>query len=136
MLITSNAIVCINTSMDFWKLIYENFEKKPISNISTYAGHRHFEVLWSFIFYILWRFVFCLWKTVIMLTFLCICIKHSQHYEMRKNDSKLNCMKNHRVYWFSHGRIKSQNVLSHLPDWVSAEKARLHHCSCYLNLNH
>ena len=28
------------------------------TNISIYMGHRHFEVLWSFILYILWRFLF------------------------------------------------------------------------------
>ena len=31
MLITSNPTVCINTSTDFWKTIYENFEKKNIA---------------------------------------------------------------------------------------------------------
>ena len=42
--------------MDFRKVIYENVEKKPI-HFTTNIGHRHFEVLWSFILFILWRFV-------------------------------------------------------------------------------
>ena len=48
--------------MDFRKVIYENVEKKNhlITNISIYTGHRYFEVLWSFILYILWRFVLSL----------------------------------------------------------------------------
>ena len=48
MLITSNTIVCINTSMDFRKLIYENLEREKkhfTTNISIYTGHRHFDVL-------------------------------------------------------------------------------------------
>ena len=32
---------------------------------------------------------------------LCICIKNSQHQEMRKNNSKLYFMKNHQMSWFS-----------------------------------
>ena len=27
----SNPIVCLNTSMDFWKLVYENVEQKKLS---------------------------------------------------------------------------------------------------------
>ena len=35
-----------NTSMDFQKVIYENVGKKHLTtNISTYTGHRNFEVL-------------------------------------------------------------------------------------------
>ena len=47
MFIRSNPIVCINTSMDFQKLIYENVEKKPhfATSISIHMGHRHFELL-------------------------------------------------------------------------------------------
>ena len=42
--------------MDFEKVIYENVLKKKKTfhnNISIYTGHRNFEVLWSFILYIL-----------------------------------------------------------------------------------
>ena len=41
-----------------------------------------------------------------MLIFLHICIKHSQHYEMRKNNSKLNFMKNCQASLFSRGQLK------------------------------
>ena len=49
--------------MDFPKVIYENVKEKNIyftRNISIYTGHRHFEVLLSFILYILQRFVLSL----------------------------------------------------------------------------
>ena len=48
--------------MDFQKVIYENVEKKHINFCSKhiYTGHRRFEVLWSFILYIFWRFVLSL----------------------------------------------------------------------------
>ena len=45
---------------------------------------------------------------------------------MRKNNSKLNFMKN-RWANFLVGDQKSQNVLFHLPEWASAQKVRLHH---------
>ena len=41
-----------------------------------------------------------------MLIFLCICIKHLQHQEMRKNNTKLSFTKNRRASWFSHGQLK------------------------------
>ena len=65
--------------------------------------------------------LFCLQKTVIMVIFLCICIKHSQHEEMRKNNSKLNFTKNHLASWFSRGQLKTSKCLISL--------ARLGECS-------
>ena len=47
--------------MDFQKIIYKNVKKKKriTTNISIYMGHRHFEVLWSFILYILYiKYIF------------------------------------------------------------------------------
>ena len=41
-----------------------------------------------------------------MLIFLRICIKYSQHSEMRKNNSKLNFTKNRHASLFSRGRLK------------------------------
>ena len=32
----SNAIVCLNTSMDFQKLVYENVEEKKLISQQTY----------------------------------------------------------------------------------------------------
>ena len=52
--------------MDSRKVIYENFQKTPIHfpiDISKYMGHKHVEVLWSFILYILWRSVLSLKKS-------------------------------------------------------------------------
>ena len=48
--------------MDFRIVIYENVKKNIhfTTNISIYTGHRHFEVLWSFILYILRRFALSL----------------------------------------------------------------------------
>ena len=47
--------------------------------------------------------LFCLLKAVIMFILLCKCIKHTQHQEIRKNNSKLNFPKNCRASWFSCG---------------------------------
>ena len=71
------------------------------TNISIYTGYRHFEV--------------------IMLIFLCICIKHSQHQEIRKN-SKLNFMKICQASWFSHRRLEISKYFFHSPDRESAQK--------------
>ena len=48
--------------MDFLKVIHENVKKKIhfTTNISISTGQGHFEVFWSFILYILQRFVFSL----------------------------------------------------------------------------
>ena len=47
--------------MDFRKVIYENVEiKKKLSFYNKHIyiyDHGHFEVLWSLVLYILWRFV-------------------------------------------------------------------------------
>ena len=103
MLITSNPIVCINISMDFRKLIFEII-KKNISpqNIYIYRS----QAFWSFIkFYFVYTYckglLFFLYLPLqksqfTMLIFLCICTKHSQHYEMRKN-SKWNLTTNRRT---------------------------------------
>ena len=88
---------------DLWKCQEKNIQFT--TNISIYKGHRHSEVLWSFTLYILQRLVLSL-KIVIMLIFLSICIKYPQHQEMRKNNSKLNFMKNGWVSWFSCGQLK------------------------------
>ena len=98
-----------------WRAL-KTSKKKNISQqtyIYIYRGHRHFEVLWSFILCILWRFVLSLKNSHYVYISLYIYIKHSQHYEMRKN--------------------KSQNVLFHSPNWASAEKVRLHYCHPYKN---
>ena len=48
--------------MDFRIVIYENVKKNIhfTTNISIYTGHRHFEVLWSFILYISQTFILSL----------------------------------------------------------------------------
>ena len=53
-----------------------------------------------------------------MLIFLYIDIKHFQHLEMRKKNSKLNFTKN---------RQATKNLKFHSPDWASAQKVRLYH---------
>ena len=60
---------------------FKNIEKNPFisQQTSINKGHRHFEVLWSFIFCTYFKGLLCPQKTVIMLIFPCICIKHSQH---------------------------------------------------------
>ena len=84
--------------------------------------HRHFlKVLWSFILYILQRFVFSL--------------KHS-HYAyippyMHKTLPTLGKEKKQKQIEFYEKLSddkKSQNNLFHLPAWVSVQKVRLHHC--------
>ena len=62
-----------------------------------------------------------------MLRFLRICIKHYQHQEMRKNNSKLNFTKNHRANWFSCGWLKiSKCSISLAPlDECSKSKVKL-----------
>ena len=116
MLTASNHIVCINSSINFRKLIYEIIKKKHfITKISIYTGHRHFEVLLSFTLYIhiakvccCFSFI-CLYKykhQFMMLIFLCICIKHSQYYKMRMNNSKWNLTKNCQTSWFSCRQLK------------------------------
>ena len=43
---------------DLWKCWKKNIHFT--TNVSIYTCHRHFEVLWSFILYILWRFLLSL----------------------------------------------------------------------------
>ena len=64
-------------------------------------------------------------KTVIMLIFICICIKQSQHLEMKKNNSKLNFTKKCWASWFSCGQLKiSKCSLTRLGE---CSKRRLHY---------
>ena len=49
--------------------------------------------------------LFCLYKIAIMVIFLHICMKHSQHQEMRKN-RKLNFTKNCQASWLSFRQLK------------------------------
>ena len=115
MLIASNHIVCINSSIDFWKLIYEIIKKKTFhhKNIYIYGS----QAFWSFIkFYfvytyckglLLFFFYLPLQKSqFMMLIFLCICMKHSQYYKMRQNNSKWNLTKNCQTSWFSCRQLK------------------------------
>ena len=64
--------------VDFWKVIYENVEKK---------FHKHIYIIWvaeilkfyEVLFCTYRKGLFCLLKTVVMLIFLRISTKHSQH---------------------------------------------------------
>ena len=132
MLISSNPFDCMNTSMDFRKLIYENVKEKTFisQQTSIYTDHhRHFEVLLSFILYIL-QGVFLSLKTSH-----CAYIPPYMHKAPttlgndRQNNSKLNFTKNVGQFDFLVGDLKSQNVNS--PDWASSQKVRLHHCVNY-----
>ena len=100
MLISSSPFDCMNTSMDFRKLIYENVKEKTFisQQTSIYTDHhRHFEVLLSFILYIL-QGVFLSLKTSH-----CAYIPPYMHKvpptlgNERKNNSKLNFTKNYRA---------------------------------------
>ena len=55
-----------------------------------------------------------------MLTFLCVCITHSQHCKMRKNNN-LNFKIVERVDFLA-GDQKSEITPFHLPDWPGAQK--------------
>ena len=87
---------------DLWKCW-----KKTFISQQTYL-YIPSQTFWSFmaIYFVHIVTVFVSLKTVIMLIFLCICIKHSQHLEMRKNNSKLNFTKNRWASWFSCGWLK------------------------------
>ena len=97
-----SIVILRRTTLDFRKVIYENVEKKKHSfrnkHIYIYGSHTS----WSFILYILQRFVLSL-ETVAMLS---ICINHFHHWELRKNNSKLKFTKNRRASWSSRGRLK------------------------------
>ena len=90
--------------MDFWKVM--NVKKKTYVSQQTYLYIWVSDILFEVLLCIYCKGLFCLEKTVIMHTFLCICIKQSQHKGMRKNNSKLNFAKNHWVGWFSCGQLK------------------------------
>ena len=65
--------------MDFMKVIYENVEKKNISQ-QPYLYLRVTDILKfsEVLFCAYCKGLFCIWEIVIMLIFLRICIKHSQ----------------------------------------------------------
>ena len=89
---------------DLWK----RWKKHSFHNKHIYMLYGS-QTFWSFMkFYFIHmvkvRFVFK--KSVIVLMFLHICIKHSKHLEMWKSNSKLNFTKNHWVSWFSCGLLK------------------------------
>ena len=67
--------------MDFLKVIYENVEKKTLfsQQANLYLWVRDILKFSEVLFCIYCKGLFCLEETVIMLIFLCICIKHSQH---------------------------------------------------------
>ena len=101
-----NRSICYfmeNTSNYFGKVIYENVQKNWFHNKYIYICR--LQTFWSFMKFYFVHVKVC-FVLVLMLIFLCICIKHFQHKEMRKNNSKLNFTKNCRASWFSHGRIK------------------------------
>ena len=75
---------------DLWKRQKKNIHF--VTNISIYTVTD----TWSFVkFYFahIVKVCFAFKKTVIVLIFLCIWIKHSQHKEIRKNNSKINFVK-------------------------------------------
>ena len=83
-------------SMDSQKVIYKNVEKSPFISQQTYLYTRVTNILkfYAVLFCTYCKGLFCLYKTVMMLIFLCICKKHFQHQEITKNNSKLNFKKN------------------------------------------
>ena len=103
-----------NTSMNFLKVvIYQNVKKKKKkkekekkkkfkTNISISMGHRHFEILWSFIFYILCRLVLSSRNSHYAYILLYM-HKTLSTLGMRKNNSKLNFTKNRWTSLFLHG---------------------------------
>ena len=81
----------------FWESDLRKCRKKIhfTTNMSICMGHKIFKF-----------FEVLLQKAVIMLKFLHIHMKHSQYWEMRKNNSKLNFTKHHQASWFSRGWLK------------------------------
>ena len=63
--------------MDFWKVM--NVKKKTYVSQQTYLYIWVSDILFEVLLCIYCKGLFCLEKTVIMRTFLCICIKQSQH---------------------------------------------------------
>ena len=96
-----------NISTDFQEVIYENVRKNNIHfttniyiyiYIYIYMGHRHFKVLWSFIFHILLRFVLSLKSSnyAFIPPYM-----HKTLPTLGNEKEQLNFTKNHRVSWFS-----------------------------------
>ena len=71
----------------------------------------------------------------IMLILLLIYIKHFQHWEIRKNKSKLNFTKNRQATWFSCRRLKISKISISLAWLGECSKIRLHHWTLYLHVN-
>ena len=105
--------------------------KKKNIHFTTYMSQT-FWSLWSFILYILYRFVFSL-KKVTMPIFLSICIKYSKHYEMRQHNNKLNFTKNQWARWFSQGQLKISKSfisLAQLGECSKNKVTQLHGNNC------
>ena len=102
--------------MVFWKVIYENIEKKAFISQQTYTSHRHFEV---------WHFVHTL-------------VSYSRYaYILPYMQKTLPSLRNEKerqttkFYEKSLGDFiflrETKNVLFHSPERASAQKVRLHH---------
>ena len=87
---------------DLWKCQEKNKRTFNSQQMYLYIWVTDILKFYEVLFCAYCKGLFCL----VVLIFLCICIKHFQHEEMRKNNSKLNFTKNRRTSWFSHGRLK------------------------------
>ena len=104
---------------DLWKR-----RKKTSHNKHIYIhGSQKFWSFMNFYFVYIVKVCFVSKKTIIMLIFLRIRIKHSQYWEMRKNNCKLNFTKNRGTSWFSCGRLK----ISKCSISKGSQKVRLRH---------
>ena len=124
----SIVILCRILLWIFRKWFMKMLKKTPFIPQQTYL-YIPSQTFWSFmaIYFVHIVKVFVSLKTVIMLIFLCICIKHSQHLEMRKNNSKLNFTKKCWASWFSCGQLKISKCSISLTRLGECSKRRLHH---------
>ena len=101
-----------DTMIGFRKVIYENVEKQQC------LPNKHIYIYGSQTSEFLCRFTCC--KPFMPIS-LCICIKHFQYQEMRKNNSKLKFTKSLPASQFSRGQLKISKCSK------SAQKVRLYH---------
>ena len=99
-----------------WRILWRIFGKwfmkmsKKKKKRRTFISQQMYLYIWVTDILKFYEVLFCAYCKglfcLVVLIFLCICIKHFQHEEMKKNNSKLNFTKNRRTTWFSHGRLK------------------------------
>ena len=122
--------------MDSQKVIYKNAEKSPFISQQTYLYTRVTNILkfYAVLFCTYCKGLFCLYKTVMMLIFLCICKKHFQHQEITKNNSKLNFKKNRWASWFSRRWLKISKCSISLAWLRECSKSKVTPLHVYLDM--